>query len=155
MGRKHPNKSNIPNKKDGLTPQGNEEDKFNLEDLKGWKLSGNYAHVMASVRYVQHDFQCFSDWSKQEIKAFWHFIKKLHKYDWETLIRNGGKSAKTGLAPTIIPMKKYPDTEFRRAIENYFDMIEFRVDDTKRVHGFRDGPIFYICWLDKNHQICA
>jgi hypothetical protein len=125
------------------------------ENLNKWQLDGDRAHVVASVRFLQHDFQCFSDWSKQDMKAFWNFIEKLHKYDWKNLIKTGGKFGKTGLAPTFISIDKYSDNELRKAMEDEVPVIEMRVDKTKRVHGFRMGPIYYICWLDKNHKICS
>ncbi|WP_343671531.1 hypothetical protein [Chitinophaga sp.] len=136
-------------------PQSNEPVNLRPEELDAWQLNGNEAHVMASFRFVQNDFQCFSDWSKQDMKIFWNFIKKLHNNSWRTVLAAGGKVAKTGLAPTIIPINKYPDGALRRAIENEYVMFEFRVDHVKRIHGFRRGPVFYICWLDKNHKICA
>lgn len=123
--------------------------------LDKWRLNGNDAHVMASIRFIQPDFQCFSDWSKQDMRAFWNFIRKLHNCDWRTVLATAGKVAKTGFAPTVISINKYPESELRKAIGNQYRMFEFRIDNTKRVHGFRYGPIFYICWLDKNHRICA
>jgi len=155
MGKKHHNKSIIPKKKASAAPQPDEYSQMSMEDFNGWKLEGDRAHVIASIKFIQHDFQCFSDWSKQDMKTFWNFINKLHKYNWKNLLATGGKVAKTDLAPTVIPIYKYPDNRFRRSIQNLVEMFELRVDNTKRVHGFRDGPVFFICWLDKNHRICA
>ena len=49
----------------------------NLTKLDSWKLSGNNASVFVSLRFVQHEYQCFSDWQKVEMKAFWSFQELL------------------------------------------------------------------------------
>ncbi|MBW8684553.1 MAG6450 family protein [Chitinophaga rhizophila] len=155
MTNKHLHRSIIPTKSTANIKQDQKYISTNSYELNGWKLKGNDAHVIASIRLIQHDYQCFSDWSKQDMRSFWSFIGKLHRYDWKNLLDTGGKVNKTGLAPTIISKDRYPNTTFRNSMEDNIDMIELRVDNTKRVHGFRVGPIFYICWLDKNHAICA
>ncbi|RFS20460.1 hypothetical protein DVR12_17980 [Chitinophaga silvatica] len=123
-------------------------------NINDWKLDGNKAGVIASIRFVQHTYQCFSDWSKQDMKVFWTFIEKLHRYNWQDLLNTGGKHNKTGLAPTIIPRSKYPDCDFKAGLTEDVQLFELRIDHTKRVHGFRVDALFYICWLDKNHVIC-
>lgn len=119
-----------------------------------WFADGNNANVLASIRFVQHDFQCFSDWTNAEMKVFWSFIHKLHTYTWVLLYGTGGKSGnKTGLGYTATSLKDYPESEFITQLDPEISLFELRVDDKKRVHGFRSKAIFYICWLDKDHEI--
>jgi hypothetical protein len=121
--------------------------------MDGWNTEGNNAKVFVSIRFVQSDFQCFSDWEKQEMRAFWGFLEKLHEYTWTQVYGSGGKSDKTGLAYTEMSIDQYPNTAFRNSLDPQITLFELRVDGEKRVHGFRNKSVFYICWLDKNHEI--
>jgi hypothetical protein len=154
-GKKHLQRSIIAqhNAEKGKSPN-----KYINKDvaIDSWKvpegISQDKANVFVSIRYVQHEFQCFSEWDKTEMKAFWAFLEKLHNYTWEVLKLSGGKSSKTGLAPTVISKDDMPG-DFKNQLDPETTFIEFRVDEAKRVHGFRHESVFYICYLDKNHEI--
>lgn len=88
------------------------------------------------------------------MKVFWDFLDKLHNYTWQQIYDGSRKSDKAGLALTRIPKRNYPDGEFRKSLDEQIELFEFRVDQSKRVHGFRMKSLFYLCWLDKNHRIC-
>lgn len=122
--------------------------------MNGWNADGDSANVFISTRFTQADFQCFSDWSKQEMKSFWSFSDKLHDYTWRQVYDTSRKTEKAGLAYTKIPIDNYPKCEFKSKLDPQITLFELRVDGEKRVHGFRNKSIFYICWLDKDHKIC-
>lgn len=110
------------------------------------------ANVLMSIKYLQHDFQCFSEWESAEMKSFWAFNKKLHEHTWKKVYQTAGP--KNGLAYDKIDYKKYPDSDFKKELSKDHTLFELRVTDKARVHGFRLKGIFYLCWLDRNHIIC-
>lgn len=116
--------------------------------------TGNDQKVVVSLRLIQEDFQCFSEWSRQEMKAFWDFNRQIHDYSWQDVLVQGGKAgSKVGFGYTEISRDQYPNPQFKGTISPDIQFFELRVNQTIRVHGFRDGQIFYICWLDKNHAL--
>jgi hypothetical protein len=46
--------------------------------MHGWLADGDNANILISIRFVQNDSECFSDWSKVEMKTFWAFLEKAH-----------------------------------------------------------------------------
>lgn len=56
---------------------------------------------------------------------------------------------------TKLAKSRYPAEGRIEGAALEFDLFELRVDGKKRVHGFREGNIFHICWLDRNHRICS
>lgn len=153
MGDRHKQRSVIPKSAVNLK----QEFKYITQNptiMEGWMLDGNNASVLVSIRFLQHHHECFSDWEKQEMKVFWDFLDKLHNYTWQQIYDGSRKSDKAGLALTRIPKRNYPDGEFRKSLDEQIELFEFRVDQSKRVHGFRMKSLFYLCWLDKNHRIC-
>lgn len=123
--------------------------------LNGWLKEGDSANVFLSLRFVQHQFQCFSEWDKNEMKSFWAFSEKLHDMTWEQILQQATKGRdKSGMAYTIISKNNYPKSEFSKTIDPHSNIFELRVTQKARVHCFRDKSICYVCWLDKNHQIC-
>lgn len=110
--------------------------------------------IFVSITYLQHQYECFSDWGKQEMKSFWRFLHKLRQYTWVELQRSGG-NARSGFGMTKVSRSRYPTGGYPEDTDGNSDMYELRVDQRRRVHGFRDGNIFHICWLDRNHRICS
>lgn len=123
--------------------------------MHGWLEDGDRASLFVSIRFVQHSFECFSDWDKTEMKAFWAFLEKAHQYTWQMIKNQSGKFDKTGLAYTEIDIKQYPDCDFKKNLSPEITLFELRVTQKIRVHCFRDKSICYVCWLDKNHRICS
>lgn len=122
--------------------------------LKGWKQDGNTASVLVSFRFIQHDYECFSDWTKEQMNIFWGFLRNIHQVSWQTLFNQGGRGQnKAGFALTYLPRDKYPNG-FMQQVDPLIEFFEVRVNQKMRVHGFRDDSIYYLCYLDKDHQFC-
>tara|TARA_R110002033_G_scaffold107028_2_gene153724 strand:+ start:1479 stop:1949 length:471 start_codon:yes stop_codon:yes gene_type:complete len=119
-------------------------------------LEGDSAFVFTSLRHVQNDFQCFSEWSKQEMKDFWAFNSSIHEKTWSLVHGTSTKNKrnKSGVAMTHMSTDLYPNSEFKKKLSPDITLFELRVTRKIRVHGFRDKSIFFICWLDKDHSIC-
>lgn len=141
-----------------LTSIEDKENKFidkkalNLVDVD---LEGNTSNVFVSLLHLQFDFQCFSAWTKQEMNLFWTFNRDIHDKTWQDVYSTARKQNKTGLAYTILAKDKYPNSDFTKNLSKDITTFELRLNHKIRVHGFRNKNIFYICWLDKNHEITS
>lgn len=155
MGNKHHNRSLIP-KHAADRPQTYKYFNQNPSIMDSWQaVNAQNATVILSIRFLQHDFECFSDWGKEAMHSFWNFSKRLHETTWQQVLHSGGggKTYKTGLGSTIIPISDYPKSHFKDELDPELKIIELRVDQRRRVHGYRDKFIFYLFWLDKDHKI--
>jgi len=121
--------------------------------LDGLLSVGNDNSVFVSIKHVQHSFQCFSVWSHPEMKEFWNFSDKIHNQTWQQVYSSSGKKDKAGLGYTTINLNQYPESEFKSKFSPDITVFELRVTQKARVHGFRLKSVFFICWLDKNHEI--
>jgi hypothetical protein len=116
-------------------------------------VEGNSAKVFLSLRFIQSNYQRFSEWDKMDMNCFWKFNKDIHEYTWQQVLNTSGKKDKSGLAYTEIPKIKYPNPEFKNTLSNDITLFELRLSSKIRVHGFRHKSILYLCWLDRNHKI--
>lgn len=127
----------------------------NVATLIGNNENGDDFNVIISFIHLQNSHQCFSDWSKQEMNDFWNFYKKMHQYTWQQVYLTSGETQKNGIAYTVIPTSKYPNKDFKENLSEDITIFELRVTQKGRVHGFRNKAVFYICWLDRNHEITS
>jgi hypothetical protein len=151
MGNNHLFRSPIP--KSALQEKPTKYINKDAAFLQEFELEGNEAKVFLSLKYIQSNYQCFSDWAKVEMREFWNFNSLLHEKSWQDVYSTSRKKDKTGLAYTEIPLKKYPLSEFKRNLSPDITLFELRVSQRMRVHGFRVKSVFYLCWLDRNHDI--
>jgi len=152
MGNNHLKKGLIPKSasQQTLITKYINKDASSLDNLLS---NGNNSHVLVSIKYIQHSFQCFSDWSQTEMKDFWNFSDNIHNQTWQQVYGSARKKDKTGLAYTTINLNQYPESEFKSKFSPDITAFELRVSQKARVHGFRLKSVFFICWLDKNHEI--
>ena len=116
--------------------------------------TGNDKLVFMSIKNIQSSCECFSKWTKDEMKKFWTFNESLHRKTWKDVYASASQGAdKRGLAYTIIPRNKYEHISFMNNLSKDITLFELRVDNEMRVHGFRDKSIFYLCLLDREHKI--
>lgn len=137
-------------------PKSNKKNKFidnRALALENFDKEGNASKVLISIKHLQPDFECFSEWTKQEMQLFWSFNSDLHNKSWQQVYSTARKSKKTGLAYTVLSKKQYPKSNFTKLLSRDITLFELRVNKKIRVHGFRHKFIFHICWLDKNHNI--
>lgn len=120
--------------------------------MNGWNIEGNEANVFLSIRFIQHQEECLSEWDKNEIKGFWSFVESIHQQTWKQVYNGSRKDKKSGLGYTEIPLKKYPKSDFKDSIDPNCTFFELRISEKARVHCFRDKSICYVCWLDKSHK---
>jgi hypothetical protein len=153
MGNKHLNSSLIPKSvaKKENTVFINKEAALLLKNNN----EGDSAFVFTSLRFIQHNYQCFHEWTKSEMREFWNFNSSIHEKTWTIVYGTATKNkrSKSGLAYTTMAVNKYPNPEFKKQLSPDITIFELRVSRKIRVHGFRADSIFYICWLDKGHSI--
>ncbi len=123
-------------------------------NVESFDKSGNNTLVFISIKNIQPNYQCFSDWTKSELSKFWKFNKRLHSMTWQQVYTTASKEDKRGLAYTVIPREKYKPNEFVATLDKEIKMFELRIDGEMRVHGYRMNATFYLCFLDREHKIC-
>lgn len=143
------NKAAIPTVPISLT-----ESKIFGVSNKDTKSGDNTPYV--ALKYFHPAWECLSDWSKEELKSFSSFLEKLGKYTWNDILKSGGSpGTKSGLGCTKHgPGMKCPSTPHLDSISPDITLIELRVTQRARVHGFRMSSAFFLVWLDKDHRIC-
>jgi hypothetical protein len=108
-----------------------------------------------NLKYYQPDYECFSEWTVEELKAWSDLTRKLKALTWPQIYRSGGKvGGKTGLGYTIhatrATLPKHSELDLLGRDITFF---ELRVTHKARVHGFRVKSAFFLVWLDRNHRI--
>jgi len=108
-----------------------------------------------NLKYYKPDYQCFSSWMPDELKAFSQFCLKLRKMKWPEIYKTGGSAGnKTGLGYTVHDnLKVLPDQPALKDISQDLTWFELRVDLKLRVHGFRATDAFFLVFLDREHAI--
>lgn len=108
--------------------------------------------VHIGLKYYDANHECFSKWEKPELKELSKFVKKLSNYTWNQVMQQAG--SKNGFNYTLHKdIKKLPKEPKALGLSEDTTFFELRVDGDKRVHGFRSKSIFFLIWLDRNHQI--
>ncbi len=111
------------------------------------------AHV--NLKYYSPDFQCFSDWTPEELKSFSQFCTKLRQMSWPEIYRTGGSLGnKTGLGYTphkdITKLPAHPELD---KLSEDLTWFELRLSEKVRVHGFRMVAAFFLVFLDREHAV--
>lgn len=112
-----------------------------------------------ALKYFQSDWQCFSDWTKDELKSFSDFLQSLKNHTWQQVYNTASKIPKHGLAYTKYKISEVKSDAIKRKLELVRDQIsedidffELRVNQEKlRVHGFQSQSVFFLVALDREH----
>lgn len=114
--------------------------------------STNSKTVTFSFELFDFDYQCPSEWQKDEVKQLFKTLNKASQYTWEQVQRTGGKGGnKNGLGFTNID----PDPFTRPAnLSQDISISEFRVTEKARMFGARIGRTYLVLRIDRNHKIC-
>lgn len=113
---------------------------------------GAVAYVV--LKYFQAAFQCFSEWTRDELRAFSEFNRKVSSLTWPQIYSSGGKGGgKSGLGYTAHDGTALPPLTLASTLSEDISWCEMRVTQKARVHGFRAGQGFFLVFLDRNHDV--
>lgn len=127
--------------------------------LIGDIMGGNNALVHTSLRYINTDHQCFSEWEPSELRLFSSFLKLVRQQTWQQVYQSGGKgSNKAGLGYTVHPDKAALPSKgdvqgISPDVNNTLQLFELRVSQRARVHCFRQAHFLFLVWLDGKHEV--
>jgi hypothetical protein len=127
-----------------------------LEETVLGNERGADAVPYVALRYFHPEFQCFSEWARDELRAFSELNRKLRQMTWRLVYESGGRvGEKTGLGYTLWPRAVLPPPPELAAISDDITWFELRVTKRARVHGFRGGAAFFLVYLDRLHEVFA
>lgn len=109
-------------------------------------------HPSFRFTYADKNRWVLSGWTPSEIKDLIEGLKKIEKYTWKQIRDHGskkrGESVGTGYKlidkPPTLPDDVPEDAR----------LSEMRIDDKKRIFGFRVQSVYYIIWFDRDHSVC-
>lgn len=111
--------------------------------------SSDNENAYIALKYFDRNYQCFSEWDSGELSCFSKFVEKVNNLTWRQI------KAHTGLGfKDIDTAKGLPNNKLKDTLSKDITFCEFRVTQKARVVGFRVNAVFFLCWLDRNHEIC-
>lgn len=131
----------------------NEKDKIKIENtilgLSNYGDSSDNKKGYIALKYFDKNFECFSEWTPDELSCFSNFVDKINQLEWKEIKRHKGLAMKD-----IDNANGIPNNYIKEQISKDITFCEFRVTQKARVVGFRSNAVFFLCWLDRNHRIC-
>lgn len=112
------------------------------------KSSDNEKAYIA-LKYFDKNFECFSEWSSDELTCLSSFIDKVNQLEWKEIKRHPGLCFKS-----VDNANGIPNNSIKEKLSKDITFSELRVSKKARVVGFRINSVFFLCWLDRNHRIC-
>lgn len=133
-------------------------------DLPLYKKDGSRDTVLNKnpyvvLKYFQKEWECFSEWGKDELSQFSNFLKTLSEHTWDSVYKSGGKGDnKAGLGYTSYRLDdmKAGNSHVKKVISRLdpeITLFELRVSQKMRVHGFQSQSAFFLILLDRGHKV--
>lgn len=94
--------------------------------------------------FVDDNKFCLWDADKDYHKSLISTLKQMRKLSWSEIKSHHGLQMKR-----IITRQKLPPT-----VSQEITLLEIRVSQEGRVHGFRVNELFQILWFDPTHDVC-
>ena len=102
--------------------------------------------------YADKNRWVLSDWSPSEINDLIEGLKKIEQYTWAQIRCHGSKKRSESVGTGYKLIDNHPD--FPDTIPEDTRLSEMRIDQKKRIFGFRVQPVYYIIWFDRDHSVC-
>lgn len=97
-----------------------------------------------SFRHACQNNCLLSSWQTTELDQLVKRLKYIEQMTWKEVKANKGLNYK--------PVENYVLT-LPSSVPKDSVIRELKVDDTKRLFGFRDGNIFFFIWFDREHEV--
>ena len=111
-------------------------------------LVGGRKTLYLALKYYYRDFQCFSEWERDELRQFSSTSETVCQLTVTELFRHRGLVPKSH--------RTEPKTAIPANLQQHLSQVTFtelRVTQKARIHGFIVDPIFFLVWLDRNHEV--
>lgn len=111
--------------------------------------SSDDKNAYIALKYYDKNFECFSEWTADDLSCFSNFVDKINRLKWKEIKRHNGLALKD-----IDDANGIPNNDIKEKLSKDITFCELRVSQKARVVGFRENSVFFLCWLDRNHRIC-
>lgn len=102
--------------------------------------------------YTDKNRWILSDWNPSEINDLIEGLKKIEKYTWAQIKTHGSKKPGSSVGTGYKLISNHPS--LLENIPKQIKLSEMRIDEKKRIFGFRVDAIYYIVWFDRDHSVC-
>ncbi|MEG3940344.1 hypothetical protein QT995_19570 [Microcoleus sp. S36b_A3] len=109
-------------------------------------------HPSFRFTYADKNRWVLSDWTSSEINDLIEGLKKIEKYTWAQIRCHGSKKRGESVGMGYKLIDKHPT--FPDNLPEDARLSEMRIDEKKRIFGFRVQSVYYIIWFDRNHSVC-
>ncbi|HLO48869.1 MAG TPA: hypothetical protein VK211_10685 [Kamptonema sp.] len=109
-------------------------------------------HPSFRFTYADKNRWLLSDWTSQEINELIEGLKKIEKYTWGQIKGHGSKKRGESVGTGYKLINKHPTLP--ENVPEDVRLSEMRIDEKKRIFGFRLKSVYYIIWFDRNHEVC-
>lgn len=98
--------------------------------------------VSISLKYYKRSVECFSEWQRDDLKQFSLVNEKFgdRTFEQAKLLAHFHRG---------VPSKRFVRPE---NISEDIDFYSVAVGKKARVHGFFISSVFFLVWLDRNHE---
>ncbi len=93
-----------------------------------------------------------SEWTSSEIDDLLAGLKKIESYTWGQIKSQGTKKRGASVGTGYKLVNNHP--KLPENVPEDVKLSEMRIDDKKRIFGFRDRSVYYIIWFDRDHSVC-
>ena len=114
--------------------------------------SADDEHPSFRFTYADKNRWVLSDWSSSEINDLIEGLKKIEKYTWAQIRCRGSKKPGESVGTGYKLIDKHP--ALPENIPEDERLSEMRIDEKKRIFGFRVQSVYYIIWFDRDHSVC-
>lgn len=109
-------------------------------------------HPSFRFEHTDQNRWCLSEWNSSEIDDLIRALKKIERYTWAQIKSQGSKQRGGSVGCGYKLITNHP--KLPESISDDVKLSEMRVDERKRIFGFRVGSIYYIVWFDRDHSVC-
>jgi len=102
--------------------------------------------------YADKNRWVLSGWTPSEINDLIEGLKKIERYTWAQIRCHGSKKRGESVGTGYKLIDKHPPLPDN--IPEDARLSEMRIDDKKRIFGFRFQSVYYIIWFDRDHSVC-